>query len=231
MIGMMRVKNEARWIERVITSMLPICEKILVMDDHSSDGTPFLCSSIPGVQVFDSPFTGLNETRDKNYLLDRARGDGSGWVLCIDGDELLAPGAAAELARAASASDARALSPRIRYLWDREDQVRTDGVYGRFRRPSAFVPGTARFEATAAGGNFHCGNVPLSLQWGAKPVDADILHFGYLHREDRLRKYEWYNRHDAENGNEDGYRHMVIGDLFPAGSKFRHAGPLELEAC
>jgi glycosyltransferase involved in cell wall biosynthesis len=231
MIGMLRVKNEARWIERVLSAMLPICERIFVLDDHSDDGTPFRCSSIPGVTVYDSPFSGLDEARDKNYLLDKIRGSGDEWILAVDGDEILAPGSAAEMLRASQALGVRALSPRVRYLWDREDQVRVDGVYGRFRRPSAFLPGGARFQATLAGGNFHCGNVPLALQPHAIPVAADLLHLGYLHQADRLRKFEWYNRHDQVNPNEDGYRHMVIGDVFPAESAFRHGGPLRLEAC
>jgi glycosyltransferase involved in cell wall biosynthesis len=230
MIGMLRVKNEARWIERVIGAILPLCPRVCVLDDHSTDGTKSLCAALPGVTVFDSPFSDLDETRDKNYLLDRIGANPGEWILSIDGDEILAPSAVAPI-RAAVASQALALSLRVRYLWDREDQVRVDGVYGGFRRPSAFRFGSQRFEATAAGGNFHCGNVPLALQARALAIDADLLHLGYLHREDRLRKYEWYNRHDARNGNEDGYRHMVVGDLFPADSAFRWGGPLRLEAC
>lgn len=230
MIGMLRVKNEARWIERVIGAMLPLCERVCVLDDHSIDGTRALCAAIPGVSVFDSPFFDLDETRDKNYLLGRIDAEWDEWILALDGDEILAPSAVAPI-RAALTSQAVALSMRVRYLWDREDQVRVDGVYGGFRRPSAFRAVGTRFEATSACGNFHCGNVPLALQPRALAIDADLLHLGYLHREDRVRKYEWYNRQDPRNQNEDGYRHMVIGDVFPADSAFRWGGPLRLEAC
>ena len=227
MIGLLRVKNEARWIERSIASILPLCERVLVMDDHSTDQTPDICASLAGVTVFASPFTGLNETRDKNWLLEKARG--ADWILMIDGDEMLLPGCEPEV-RKGMASGASALSFCIRYLWDREDQVRIDGVYGRFRRPSAFRPGRHRFESTSAGGNFHCGNVPLALQAGARQLDASLLHFGYLHQEDRIRKYHWYRSIDGANQNEDGYRHIVQGDLpeIPADIKLRHAGPLSL---
>ena len=44
MIGIMRVKNEARWIDRVLASILPLCERVLVMDDGSTDGTDELVS-------------------------------------------------------------------------------------------------------------------------------------------------------------------------------------------
>jgi hypothetical protein len=45
-----------------------------------------------------------------------------------------------------------------------------------------------------------------------------------------VRKYEWYRNIDGENPVEDGYRHMVVGDIFPAESRFRYGGPLQLEA-
>lgn len=230
MIGLLRVRNEERWIERSIASILPICERVLVMNDHSTDATLEICAGISGVEVFASPFEGLNETRDKNWLLDKARC--SGWVLMIDGDETLAPGAAEIIQREIANPAAVCLSPKILYLWDSEGTIRTDGVYGRFRRPSIFQPGAHQFESTHAGGNFHCGNVPLALQSQASNIDAAFLHFGYLHRHDRIRKYGFYNNADPNNYSEDLYRHIVQGDIpeVSASAKLKHAGPLRLEA-
>jgi glycosyltransferase involved in cell wall biosynthesis len=226
-IGMMRVKNEARWIARSIESILPVCNEVLVMDDHSTDGTPEICAALAGVQVLRSPFEGVNEMRDKNWLLEQA--GAADWILAIDGDEVLAPGDAAAV-RAAMNTSYQCLSMRIVYLWNSENQARIDGVYGDFRRESAFRPSGARFCGTSAGGNFHCGNVPIGLRQKRHPIEATLLHLGYMNREDRLRKYAWYNAQDPRNGAEDGYRHMVIGDLFPADSAFAHGGPLRLEA-
>jgi glycosyltransferase involved in cell wall biosynthesis len=228
MIGLLRVRNEARWIQRCIASIQPICWKIIVMDDHSTDGTRELCAAMPGVEVFESPYDGLNETRDKNLLLDKARL--AEWVILIDGDEMLAPGAD-KIIWDATSGNADCLSPRILYLWDTEDQVRVDGVYGRFRRPSVFRPGQHQFEPTSAGGNFHCSNAPRALHGQSQPIEAAFLHFGYLHREDRIRKYRWYNQQDPGNRNEDMYRHVVQGDLpeVPMSARLMHAGPLWLE--
>lgn len=206
-IGMMRVKNEARWIERSIASILAVCDRVMVMDDHSDDGTPFLCASLPGVDVFDSPFADLNETRDKNWLLSRA--PAADWILCIDGDEMLAP-AGVPLLRAAMQGPARSISMRIPYLWDDEQHIRTDGVYGEFRRHSAFRPGPYAYTSTTAGG-FHCGNVPRKTMDHAVTIPAQLLHFGYLHAQDRARKYSWYNAQDPGNYIEDQYRHVAAG--------------------
>jgi len=230
-IGMLRVKNEARWIERCLNSILPLCDWVVVMDDNSDDDTLFRCQSLPRVNAFPSPYFGLDEARDKDHLLGivelNYRPD---WVLAIDGDEMLAPGAE-DVLRKALHSQWPCLSLRVRYLWDREDQVRVDGVYGDFHRESVFRPNGARFTNNGNGANFHCGNVPAAIRQKRAVLNGvALLHFGYLHRADRERKYAWYNAQDPRNTREDGYRHMVIGDLFPAESRFAHGGPLQLEA-
>lgn len=149
----------------------------------------------------------------------------------IDGDEVMEPGKVEYLQttmqRAIESGNAvRALAFSVLYLWDREDQIRVDGVYRSMSRVSAFRPGKERFEATG-GVNFHCGNCPQAIR-GRAHAGVSLLHYGYLDREDRLRKYEWYRAQDPNNISEDEYRHMVIGDVFPADSHFRHGGPLEL---
>jgi O-antigen biosynthesis protein len=231
-IGLLRVKDEARWIERVVRSIQPVCEEILVLDDHSTDETPAICESL-ACTVYRSEFAGIDETRDKDWLLAKAWELGAkvgDWCVMIDGDEVLHPNDVRAVS-AAVESAAVCCSFRIVYLWDREDQVRVDRWYSDFRRPSLFRltgPGLT-FRRTQFGGSFHCSSAPAQLLNRIVPIQARLLHYGYLHREDRIRKYHWYNRVDPGNPIEDGYRHMVIGDLFPADSRFRWAGPLELE--
>lgn len=231
-IGMLRIRNEARWIERSITSILPVCDRVLVLDDHSSDGTPFLCASMPRVEVFDSPFSGCDEVRDKNYLLDKVRIHKPDWVLAIDGDEEIRDGYSRLVlaSHAQPSSQQRCFMLPVWFLWDTEQQRRVDGVYRHFWRDSLFRPGEHRFEPTTGTANFHCGNAPASVRGGSARLNAPLLHFGYLHQADRLRKYEWYNRVDPGNLLEDEYKHVVVGDVFPAESRFKHGGPLKLEA-
>jgi glycosyltransferase involved in cell wall biosynthesis len=228
--GMMRVKNEARWIERCVRSMMPLCEHVFVLDDHSSDGTPHIIEKLPNTTVYYSPWEKLHEARDKNWLIERVEDYGADWVLHIDGDEeVMPPGCdiLRILANRAGGSDCYRL--RVLYLWNREDQIRVDRWYSDYSRPSFFKlrPG-ARF-SSPNGGGFHCGNVPGVT--GGSLCDAKLLHYGYMHREDRIRKFHWYNAPDKQPvpDIEDGYRHMVIGDLFPADSAFRYAGPLKLQ--
>ncbi len=232
--GMLRIKNEARWIREVIESILPLCGHIYVLDDHSTDETPAICRSFGArLTLWESPFQGLDESRDKNWLLGRILASAApAWLLLVDGDEVLSADSVRVLERECALSAARAWSLRVLYLWDRRDQVRTDGVYGRFRRPSLFRPAPGqRFMRTASGGNFHCSSIPIQLFAQVTDSDGRLLHLGYLNREDRLRKFEWYNSIDPNNRGEDGYQHMVLGDLpeYPADLRTRWAGPLRLE--
>lgn len=231
MLGLLRVKNEARWIQRCLTSIAGLCSRIVVLDDHSTDGTPDLARDC-GAEVLISPFKGLNETRDKNHLLEHARPAPGGWVLMIDGDEALHPDDAKHV-YAATMGRFSCYTLRVLYLWDNESSVRVDGVYGRFTRPSLFRyrPG-AKFRATRNGGNFHCGNTPNGVGISAAQCDARLLHYGYLDRADRIRKFHWYREQDPGNIQEDEYRHIAQGDIpeIPASVKLRHAGPLTLQS-
>jgi glycosyltransferase involved in cell wall biosynthesis len=232
MIAALRIKNEARWIQRCLDSMRGLASPVYVFDDHSADETVAICEAA-GCVVIESPFDGLDEARDKDHLLRVLYDAGhlNEWVLMIDGDEAVAPGSAEKILAACGSGRTLAYSPRVRYLWDTEDQIRVDGVYGRFARPSVFwLTPNLTFRQTNGGTNFHCSNVPGQLIHVEQRIDADLLHYGYLHREDRVRKWEWYVRKDPGNPVEDGYRHIVIGDVFPADSHFAHAGPLRLEA-
>lgn len=230
-VGMMRIKNEARWIERVLRSMQPLCTRIFILDDHSSDDTPRICARVPGVELYLSPFDDTREDRDKNWLLQHVEAavNPGEWILAIDGDEEIEPGGLEKIARIAGNSPHHdTYKFQVLYLWDSPEQVRVDGVYARFFRPSMFRmrPG-ARFRSHAGAG-FHCGNVPEPIR--IDYADVRLLHWGYMTREDRLRKYAFYTAPDKQPvpEREDGYRHCVVGDLFPASSQFRHGGPLKL---
>lgn len=230
--GMLRVKNEARWIVPVVNALLPVCQRVYVLDDHSDDGTFELLDAMPKVAVYPSPFEGLDETRDKNYLLGMIRKSEWDWVLHVDGDEeLYQPDVPALLSAMANAHH-HALTLQVIYLWNDPQTIRTDGVYSRMCRPSAFrLHGAATFESTNAHGNLHCTNVPRNLVPDSLRVNVRLLHYGYMHAADRMRKFDWYNRVDPGNRREDLYRHVIQGDVpdVPANLRLKHAGPLELQ--
>jgi hypothetical protein len=254
--GMLRIKNENRWIREVLLSALPLCERIFVLDDHSTDSTDEFCEQLnERITVIRSKFEGIDESRDKEFLLQRVMGSVSDihlsgderspyWALMIDGDELLDAGAGTHIRSALANGIAHAYKLPIRYLWDSDlsavnatgqRRVRVDGVYREFARPSIFrlMNSAFRFQKTPWGGNFHCSSIPQELLHCAHSVipGAPIWHLGYNYRADRIRKFHWYNEIDPNNLAEDRYLHMVQGDLseVPPHAKLKHAGPLHIE--
>lgn len=212
----MRIKNEAKHIHEVLSQVLLLCQRVFVFDDHSTDDTIAICKSFGDrVSIFLSPFDGLDEARDKNYLLKKVIAAGPEWVLWIDGDEVLEGSGAKRLMRAAeNGRDTAAYYLRIAYLWGDAQHVRVDGIYGKFKRPSLFrlkgqPVARLRFPSSGRGGNFHCGNVPEGLVGSLRELDVRLKHFGYMTPEQRQAKYLWYTKIDPNNLAEDNYRHLA----------------------
>jgi glycosyltransferase involved in cell wall biosynthesis len=142
--AMLRVKNEGRWIAEVLRSLEGLASYTLVFDDHSKDQTAAIAEHAKLTAVVESPFNGdVDEARDKDIALDLLfahhrllYGDLPHWVLCIDGDEVLEPGSADVVRSAAASGASDCYSLQVVYLWDRPDQIRTDGIYRTFRRQS-----------------------------------------------------------------------------------------------
>ena len=212
----MRVKNEGRFIGEALSIALELCDLAIVFDDHSTDDTVSICESFGRrVTVLPSPFEGLDETRDKNYVLRRIVERNPEWVLWIDGDEILERSGPDQLRKAVvTAPGAAALSLRISYMWDDPSHVRTDGIYGRFTRPSLFRLRNQPldrlvFRASGCGGNFHCGNIPQGLLGEIRQSPVRLKHFGYMSAEQRQTKYAFYTTIDPGNSAEDNYRHLM----------------------
>jgi glycosyltransferase involved in cell wall biosynthesis len=249
--AILRIKNEARWIRQVLEAIQPICHKIFIMDDNSTDNTIAICSEFPNVIVKPSPFTTLDESRDKNWIYDQAlcypeyaNRQWPHWLLCIDGDEVLdARDSHLLYELMTSPREIPAMKFKIIYLWN-ETMQRVDGVYNDFCRPSAFRiinPGF-RFQSTpfGNGANFHCSSIPQELLYQAVKTDVRLTHLGYMDKENRIRKWNWYNQIDPGNIGEGfdpshpergAYPHIVQGDIpeVPAGVRLMHAGPLTLK--
>ncbi len=232
--AVLRVKNEARWIAEVVRGCLQVTDAVLVLDDHSTDDTVHIAAEAGAVGM-SSPFHDLDEARDKDFLVESAKSLWSpNWMLLVDGDEVLTADSADTVLHAVAPDqeDVDAWALQIVYLWDRPDQIRIDGIYGDFFRPSLFRArgSSLRFRRTKFGGNFHCSSVPDDRILGNVRLDAQLKHYGYIDRAQRISKWHWYNSIDPKNEFEDEYRHMVQGDVpeIPSSVRLKHAGPLQL---
>jgi glycosyltransferase involved in cell wall biosynthesis len=220
--GMMRVKNEERWIGLALKSLLKVCEFVFVMDDHSKDNTASIVQDTKGCLCIPSPFCGLNESRDKTFLLSyivnklpiRETGveNSPHWVICLDGDEELC---AEDIWKLNLNLRGVSYSFQILTLYNSPNQIRVDGPYTKLLRPSMFrliKPGMVFKSNAQHGGGLHCSNVPADIGFGVRvhePEPVRVKHYGYMLEEDRKRKYGFYVEHDP--GHENWYQGECFG--------------------
>lgn len=240
---MIRAKNEARWIARTIESVRELCgENIFVMEDGSTDDT-YAVAEKAGAVMLPSPFVGqgFNEVRDKDWLLAEVkRRCNPDWILMPDGDEELQAGGCEKIRKALESNPpVDCFTLRFLYLWNSVKFIRIDGVYGSMERQSIFraknnLVFKSMYEGEGAENHcgLHCSNAPGlgGLRIKPLPLPVFLLHYGYLHREDRIRKFAWIAKLDPRNEQEGFYLHSVQGDIpeVPSSAKLKHAGPLQL---
>ncbi|MBK6912087.1 MAG: methyltransferase domain-containing protein [bacterium] len=217
MICQMRIKNEERWLNDVLDQIALVADGVVILDDGSTDNTPALCAAHPAVIEYAyQAGASLDEARDKNLLLQMAMRHRPDWLLCMDGDELLEDGAAPRIYDAIRHCPAHVstLDVQFLYMWDDLDHYRSDGIYGRIFHHRLFTL-TAQaverlaFKSSRHGGNLHCESVPANLFGESREIDIRIKHLGYMHRSDRLRKYEWYCQKDPAHAAQGYYEHLL----------------------
>jgi len=84
--ALMRVKNEARWIEAAVRSLAPFVDQFSIVDNGSSDGTPEIVRKVAGELSLDYVLEVL-PTEDFGEVCDLALANTTcRWVLRWDGD-------------------------------------------------------------------------------------------------------------------------------------------------
>jgi glycosyltransferase involved in cell wall biosynthesis len=79
-------KNEEKYIQTCIESLLPIVGEIIIVDSYSTDRTQDICLQYTQVKFYQREFD--NYIIQKNYANDLASGD---YILSLDADEYISP--------------------------------------------------------------------------------------------------------------------------------------------
>lgn len=180
------------------------------------------------------PTQAVSEIRDKNFLWEycKSRVDFA-HMLCLDGDEVLSKEFVQDFTELYDALEAEVdiVTVPFLYLWDSDDQIRIDGIYGnlpdghpRLRFPRVFsikrvdmdTLHVMRFSWEGSKGGFHCGSVPrenFRPRGKTEQVSAEffppVIHYGYRDAADRQRKFTFYNKIDPGNKFEGEYLHII----------------------
>jgi glycosyltransferase involved in cell wall biosynthesis len=185
----MVVLNEAANIRFSLGSLLPWCDEVIVVDQHSEDGTAAIAREM-GATVLEQERTGFVEPA-RQYGVDHATAD---WIMILDGDEVVHPG----------------LARHLRDLADRDEPV--DAVFlpnvnimlGRWVRYGKWWPGRKvrffRRGGLELSGRIHAGIRPVR---GARRLllparkDLAVWHFSYHSLTDMVEKANRYSSVEA----------------------------------
>lgn len=213
----MIVRNEAdRHLERALVNIKEIRDftdaVLRVTDDASTDDTITLCERYDAeVQWTPEPLFWQHEGRARQRAYDYATNDAQDgdWVLSLDADETLSnvhllPGVIEQ----AENGGYGAVGLPLLEFWA-EDQYRIDGFWHGTRTPRLY-----RWQSNGKINDrqMGCGSEPAYVQRVSHLYqdDVELLHWGYLHEVDRVRKHAAYTERLGGHGHNNLHVQSII---------------------
>ena len=206
-VALCRVKNGGEIFRKCLTKVSSMVDTVIVFDDNSTDNTAEIAHKFANVVYHKSQWTTLDEARDRQWLLDKARELNADWCWIFDHDEVPSDKLYNNLRSIVENANPEKdlLCFKREDFWDTDKQVRLDGVWGTFWQGRLFrlrkqnVVQSNKIEGDA---NFHCTAHGYIPQQCIEYLPYKIWHYGNMTGVERLRKYLWYTKSDkAKNLN------------------------------
>lgn len=206
-VGMTRVQNAGKYLIRLLQQYSRLCDNIIVLDDKSTDNTKEICSKFNKVE-----YIYYNDSLPSNWqLLWKACVKyNPDFVLGLDGDELFDETLEQKLYYILLNSDPKidAWTFPFFYLWDSPDFYRVDNWYNDVKAIRVF-----RYKQglMSKDDHRHITAAPEGLKRTETCDDIRIKHFGYMLKEDRDDKYNYYINRDKDllEQNKVNYAHFA----------------------
>lgn len=209
----MIVRNEAhRHLERALTCIKEMGATAYITDDASEDETAQMCQDYgAAVRINERPLFWEHEGKARQAHLewvDQFCGEGD-WILALDADETLSePTAIDDVIRSAEKLQDRAIGLHLYEFWT-ETEYRIDGYW--------FGTITPRLYKWQPGGHIAdkpmgCGSEPTYVR-SFRVFNQDrcnLLHWGYLRPEDRVRKHAAYSARLGGHGHDNSHVNSII---------------------
>lgn len=199
-IGGLLVRNEAqRWLERFLDSYSVLCDKIIVIDDNSTDKTREICNY----------YTDYIYTTEENlFVKDESILRAHLWKLCCnqcENDDWIAIWDADDIIEIEEANLLKGIINKLpveiglfglkKYdMWS-ETHYRSDNLWNAHTK---YIPFLGRYkhniEYSFRKTPLHCGSFPLEIinNQCAFVDKIKVKHMGWSRESDRLKKYKWY---------------------------------------
>lgn len=215
--GICCVKDGAKYMTRLLIQYSNLCDQIFILDDRSSDNVKEICGRFPKVHYFrndEEPFHGGRNWRDIYSKLELSN-RWFDWVIGLDADELFEEGSEKKLYNLleGTSKDVNAWSFPMLYLWNDEKHYRADTEwYKTVRAVRVFRYFKDKLPVNTPR---HATSLPENIGKIANCDSINILHFGYMDKEDRIKKYNYYKNRDKDmiESGKDNYLHMLEHDI------------------
>jgi hypothetical protein len=216
LLALLSVRDELAELPGLIANLAPHVDGIVALDDGSLDGTGAWLAARPEVlevlRVERGPY---DEPRNNRLLVTAGLRHGADWFLSIDADERVEEAfrdRAERVIRRGGRLGLKAFAIHLRDLWDAEDRIRVDGIWGRKSVARLFraMPGH-QFD----GAPLHAQKAPLQARVLGRYVAADLIlyHRAMLTPEGRSARRSRYERLDPDAAHQAiGYAYLTDED-------------------
>jgi glycosyltransferase involved in cell wall biosynthesis len=211
--GVVIALNEAHQLHYALGTLLPWCDEVVVVDQHSEDDTASIATTM-GATLYQHDRTGGIADPARRFAISKASGD---WIFILDADEMVPPTLAAELRRLADSDPDYdvVLVPRANVILGRWLRYGNNwpSRHARFFRPGSLLL-TDRIHksiAPAPGTRKH--------KLAADPALA-IWHFPGGSLSDLVRKVDRYTDIEARQAYARGRRTHGPADLLLDGGLY-----------
>lgn len=203
-----------RWLKEVDK----YADKILIIDDDSTDGTFEKCKKYSKKIIikrtdFDDFYTQEQFMNDEVWELVRKHAKEEDWILALDSDEFLEPSFLKMKDSIMQSINLKCYSFQWIHMWNK-DSFRIDGVWG-----GRWIPRLFRFEnkpmAVYLRKGIHLNGLPNYMKsYGAPiPLNCGVLHYGYSTNEMRKFKTEKYLAYSKVSGDIKCARNVLEKSL------------------
>ncbi len=211
--GVVIALNEAHQLHYALSTLLPWCDEVIVVDQHSEDETASIAEKM-GATVHQHDRTGGIADPARRFAVSKASGD---WVFILDADEMIPPTLATHLRELADSEPEIdvVLVPRANVIlgrWIRHGN-NWPSRHARFFRPGSLLM-TDRIHKSiepAPGTRRH--------KLAADPALA-IWHFPGGNLSDLVRKVDRYTDIEARQAYARGRRVESPRELFPEAIRY-----------
>jgi glycosyltransferase involved in cell wall biosynthesis len=205
-VALVQAHNEAATIVDFLRHLEKHCDGIVFVDDGSEDGTYDLAQSDKILVKVRKKRVSFNDLENRNVLLSLGYFFNAAWFYFIDVDERFDE-RYADFSAITQNSRVDVALFRVVNLWDQESSYRTDypNSKGGIRPILRMFRNVGRMQIISRK-KLHFAAVPYIQN----VLESNILlkHYGMLTRQQRLKKYQFYQSEDVEH-DQASYDHLI----------------------